>query len=155
MFRCILIALSFLIIGCSNSSSVNPISPTFETIAFDVVEKQLVFGIDLPMNFKNSISQWFELKVKTNGFDGNMKFTLTKFNQEISSISDGKRVDISLFFNILLDKPSLSHTKLIEGNVASFGELTGDFSLAEFDTVIENTQSDLILRLSRDLKSKI
>jgi hypothetical protein len=51
--------------------------------------------------------------------------------------------------------PSLSQTKMIEGYVSSYGTLSGNFSLAEFDTVIQNAQSDLVLRLSRDLKSKI
>ena len=45
--------------------------------------------------------------------------------------------------------------KLIQGNVSSFGTISGDFSLNDFDTVIENTQIDLILRLSRDLQTKI
>ena len=58
-------------------------------------------------------------------------------------------------FNVILNKPSLSQTKMIEGYISSYGTLTGDFSLAEFDTVIQNTQSDLVLRLSRDLKAKI
>ncbi len=49
----------------------------------------------------------------------------------------------------------LSQKKVIEGKVNSFGTLTGNFSLSEFDQLIQKTQSDLILRLSRDLKSKI
>ena len=57
-------------------------------------------------------------------------------------------------FQYLLEK-SQTKKKLINGSVSSFGTLTGNFSLSEFDTVIQNTQSDLILRLSRDLKSKI
>ena len=84
-----------------------------------------------------------------------MKEVSSKYFEEISSIDEGKRVDISLSFNVVLNKPSLSQTSLIEGSVSSYGTLTGNFSLSEFDTVIQNTQSDLILRLSRDLKSKI
>ena len=84
-----------------------------------------------------------------------MKFIVSYFKQDISSISDGKRVDVSMSFKVLLNKPSLSQTKLIEGNVSSYGTIKGDFSLNEFDTFLQNTQSDLILRLSKDLKSKI
>ena len=58
-------------------------------------------------------------------------------------------------FKVLLKKPTLSQIKLIEGEVSSYGTLTGDLTLNEFDRVIQNTQSDLILRLSRDLKNKI
>ena len=101
------------------------------------------------------LTQWFDQKVKIDGFDGEMKFTISEYLEETSSISDGKRVDISLSFNVIINKPSLSQTSLIEGSVSSYGTLTGNFSLSEFDTVIQNTQSDLIVRLSRDLKSKI
>ena len=68
---------------------------------------------------------------------------------------DGKRVNISLFFNITLNKPLLSKKKIIKGEVKSFGELTGTFSLNDFDILIENTQLDLIERLNIELKQKI
>ena len=156
MFNFVIILFGFFIIGCNaNETIIDRLKPEFATMTFDVVQKQLVIEQELPEHVQNLVSQWFDQSVKINGFDGNMKFIISDFKQDISSISDGKRVDASLSFKVLLNNPSLSQTKVIEGNVSSFGELTGDFSLAEFDTVIENTQSDLILRLSRDLKSKI
>lgn len=139
----------------ANESFINPLKPEFETISFDVVQKQLSIEQELPENMKNLLSQWFDQRVKIDGFDGDMKFIIADFNQEISSIDDGKRVDVSLSFEVILNKPSLSQIKFIEGSISSYGTLTGNFSLAEFDTVIQNTQSDLILRLSRDLKTKI
>ena len=156
MSKLIFILLGFLMTGCqSNDSTIDPIRPEFENVSFDVVQKQLVIETELPSHVEGLVSQWFDQKVKIYGFDGEMTFTISEYLEEISSISDGKRVDISLSFNALLNKPSLSQTKKIEGYVSSYGTLSGNFSLAEFDTVIQNTQSDLILRLSRDLKSKI
>ena len=146
----------FLLVGCqANESFIDPVQPDFENVSFDVVQKQLVIETELPSYVEGLVSQWFDQKVKIDGFDGEMKFTISEYSEEISSISDGKRVDVSLFFNVVLNKPSLSQTKFIEGNVSSYGTLSGNFSLVEFDTVIQNTQSDLVLRLSRDLKSKI
>ena len=139
----------------SNKSPINQLNQEFEFTTFDVVQKQLVIEQELPSHLENMISKWFNEKIKIDGFDGDLKFIIYDFKQEISSISDGKRVELFMSFKALLNKPSLSQTKVIEGNASSFGELTGDFSLAEFDTVIQNTQTDLILRLSRDLKSKI
>ena len=142
--------------GCqTNVSNIDTVQLDFENVTFDVVQKQLVIETELPDHVQALISQWFDQRVKTDGFDGDMKFIISDFNQDISSIDDGKRVDASLSFKVLLNNPSLSQTKVIEGSASSFGELTGSFSLAEFDTVIENTQKDLILLLSRDLKSKI
>ena len=142
--------------GCqSKDSFIDPIRLDFANLSFDVVQKQLVIESELPSHVEKLVSQWFDQKVKINGFDGEMTFTISEYLEDTSSISEGKRVDISLSFNVLLNKPSLSQTKKIEGYVSSYGTLTGNFSLAEFDTVIQNTQSDLVLRLSRDLKSKI
>ena len=146
----------FLISSCStNETFVVSIKPEFETISFDVVQKELEIKSTLPNHVKTLLTLWFDQKVKIDGFDGDMKFTIYEYLEETYSISDGKRVDISLSFNVIINKPSLSQTKLIEGSVSSYGTLTGNFSLSEFDTVIQNIQSDLILRLSRDLKSKI
>jgi hypothetical protein len=101
------------------------------------------------------LQKWFDQRINIDGFDGEMKFIVSNYNQNISSIDDGKRVDILMSFKVLLNKPSLSKTRLIEGNISSYGTLTGNFSLKEFDTIIQNTQSDLVIRLSKDLKSKI
>ena len=156
MKQFLMILSSILIISCSsNAPSVNPQKAELETMIFDVVEKNLVVQQNLPDHVQTLIAQWFDQKVLINGFDGDMTFTITKYNQEVSSISDGKRVDVTLTFKVNLKKPSLSQKKLIEGSVSSYGILTGNFSLAEFDTTIQNTQTDLIVRLSRDLKSKI
>lgn len=156
MSKFILVLLGFLVAGCqANESYIDPIRPDFANVSFDVVQKQLVIEPELPSHVEGLVAQWFDQKVKIDGFDGEMTFTILEYLEEISSISDGKRVDISLSFNVVLNKPSLSQTKKIDGYVSSYGTLSGNFSLAEFDTVIQNAQSDLVLRLSRDLKSKI
>ena len=156
MTKFIFVLISFIVAGCNaNESFIDTLKPQFEEISFDVVQKQLIIEQELPNHVQNLISQWFDQRVKINGFDGDMKFTVSNFNQEISSINDGKRVDLSLSFEVILNKPSLSQTKFIDGKISSYGTLTGSFSLSEFDTVIQNTQSDLIVRLSKDLKSKI
>ena len=156
MTRFIFLLFGFLVAGCqANESFIEPLKPDFANVSFDVVQKQLVIEPDLPSHLHKLISHWFDQKVKIDGFDGEMKFKIYNYLEEISSISDGKRVDISLSFNVVLNKSSPSQTKTIEGYVSSYGTLTGDFSLAEFDTVIQNTQTDLVLRLSRDLKAKI
>lgn len=156
MLKIILISFGLFIGGCNaNESFIDTLKPEFETISFDVVQKQLLVDQELPNHVQNLLSQWFDKRVKIDGFDGSMKFIVSNFSQEISPIDDGKKVDVSLSFRVILNKPSLSQTKYIEGNISSYGILTGNFTLNEFDTVIQNTQSDLILRLSKDLKSKI
>ena len=156
MIKLVFVLISFLTVGCNaNEKFIESHKPEFESMSFNVVQKQLVFEKKPPDYVQTLISQWFNQKVKVDGFDGDMKFIISDFNQNISSIEDGKKVDISLTFKVLLNKPLLSQKKQIEGKILSYGTLTGKFSLSEFDTVIQNTQIDLIVRLSRDLKSKI
>ena len=156
MKKFLIILFGFFIMGCkANESFIDPMKPEFEKISFDVVQKKLVLEQELPNHVQNLLTQWIDQRVKIDGFDGEVKFIISNFSQAISSIKDGKRVDVSLSFEVIIHKPSLSQTKIIEGNISSYGTLTGNFSLNEFDTVIQNTQSDLILRFVRDLKSKI
>ena len=156
MNKILLLFYTILIISCNSKTLVvNPIKAELETMTFDVVEKNLVVEQNLPDQVQTLIAHWFDQKVLINGFDGKMTFTVNQYTQEVSSVIDGKRVDVALTFSVNLNKPSLSQTKLIEGTVSSYGILTGNFSLAEFDATIQNTQTDLIIRLSRDLKSKI
>lgn len=148
--------ISFLFFACNNTGlTLDQNGIYMEQTTFDVVEKKLEIRAVLPKNLESNIDFWFDNKVKINGFEGEMKFIISEYLEEISSINNGKRVDVSLSFNVILNHPSLSRTKTIRGNVSSYGTLTGSFSLAEFDTVIQNTQNDLVLRLSRDLNSKI
>ena len=156
MNKIFLILIAFYISSCvANEPSIDNIQTDFQSITFDVVQKELIIEKKIPNHLKMLINKWFDEKVKINGFDGNMTFTITNFNQETSFISNGKRIDATLSFKVNLNKPTLSRKKIIEGTVSSYGTIEGDFSLSDFETVIQNTQSDLIIRLSRDLKSNI
>tara|TARA_B100000886_G_scaffold323906_1_gene268104 strand:+ start:1649 stop:2119 length:471 start_codon:yes stop_codon:yes gene_type:complete len=156
MNKFLIVFLSFIFTSCSaNETLINPIKSELEVITFDVVEKKLHVEKNLPENAEKLLTKWFNDKVKINGFDGQLIFTIIDYSQNIISIIDGKKVEISLNFNLVLTKPTMSQTKFIEGTVSSYGTLSGTFSLNDFDTIIENTQKDLILRLSRDLQSKI
>ena len=156
MKKILIILIVFFISSCAaNEKLVEPLQPELQIISFDVVQKQLEVDTNIPNNLQLLITRWFDNKIKLNGFEGNMVFKITKFNQDTTLIDDGKRVDASLSFKIIMTKSSESKKKFIEGNVSSYGSLTGDFTLNEFDNVINKVQSDLILRLSQELKSKI
>ena len=156
MIKLLLVFVSLFITACNaNESYIDRNKNIFDTITFDVVQKKLLIQADLPNNLKTLLSEWFAQKVKIDGFDGEMKFIITEYTQEISNISDGKKINCFLSFQVILIKSSESKKEIIEGNINSYGTLTGKFSLKDFDIVIQNTQNDLVLRLSRDLKSKI
>ncbi|MDB2636312.1 hypothetical protein N9Y54_03790 [Alphaproteobacteria bacterium] len=156
MRNSLIVLVLFFLVNCSTSNAIvkKPIQQ-FESMTFDAVTKSLLFEGDFPQHFKDLSNQWFDNKVKINGFEGNMIFILKNYSEQNSKISDGRKIDINVEFQVVLEKSSLSKKKVIKGEVNSFSTLTGNFSLSEFDQLIIKTQTDLILRLSRDLKSKI
>ena len=114
MTKLIFVLFSFYIVGCNaNESIIDPLKPQFETISFDVVQKQMIVEQELPDYLQNLLSQWFDQRVKIDGFDGDMKFIVSDFNQDISSIDDGKRVDVSLSFKVILNKSLKSQKNLL------------------------------------------
>ena len=151
-----IILILFFLVNCSTSNAIvkKPVLQ-FESMTFDAVTKSLLFEGVFPQHFKDLSNQWFDNKVKINGLEGNMLFVLKKYSEKSSKINDGRKIDITVEFEVLLEKSSLSQKKVIKGKINSFSTLTGDFSLSEFDELIIKTQTDLVLRLSRDLKSKI
>ena len=156
MIRLLFIFFLFLISSCSYSAlPIDKISSELDTMSFEVVQKELIVEDDLPIYVEKLLKKWFEEKVKINGFDGDMKFMVKEYQEKISSLNAGKRVDLLLRFEVLIKKPTLSKRVIIKGKVESYGSLKGTFTLNEFDKIIQNTQIDLIVRLSRDLKSKI
>lgn len=146
----------FFTFGCKSSESlIKDVYFNPDVVIFDAVEKNYEINTKIPDNLKFLFDKWFQNKIRINGFDGSVTFVIRDYNEIISILKDGKRVDIILKFAVLIDKSSISVQKLIEGEVSSYGTLQGNFSLFDFEKIIENTQKDLILRLSRDLNSKI
>jgi len=140
--------------GCSASTqSIDKKVLILKTSSFDVVEKDLKFSGDIPIYLKNLTEDWFNKNIKVNGFEGKLTIIIDKYSETISNITDGKRVDLSINFNAEISK--LNNKKIIKtkGKVKSYGTLVGDFSLNEFDILISNTQSDLIVILSEKLHS--
>ena len=151
-----IIIFIFFIFSCNaNDKFVNQSNHNYETVIFDGVEKKLAIEPNLPNNLELKLSKWFDNNIKINGFNGDMIFTVSNFKQKESFINDGKKVEVSLSFEILISKPTDSKTRLIKGDVSSYGTLSGNFSLKDFDAIIENTQDDLIYRLSKDLQAKL
>ena len=126
----------------------------YETISFDAVEKELSIDTTLPVNVANHLKYWFSEKVKVNGFEGSLLLIINNYQEIVSNIDNGKKVEIMIDFSIRVEKAS-SKMEFINGQIKEFSSITGDFSLLEVDSMIESTQKNIIFRLSQDLRSKI
>ncbi len=151
-----LVILLFLF-GCQNSiSDVKPLIMNYNEVPIDVVEKELLINTNIPNKMNTMLTSWFNKKVKVNGFQGKVLFEITKYQEMISNIEDGKKVDVTLDLKILIDsKDQLSSQKNYEIKLNEFGTITGNFSLSEVDTIIENLQKNIVNNLSKTINSKI
>ena len=150
-----ILSIFFIIISCSTTNAISEKNKAdFEISYFDAVSKELVLIGSLPEDINILIEYWFNNKVKVEGIEGNMIFKVQDYLEEISTIEEGKRVDVSIEFEATIKKSELSHTKKINGKVNSFSEIVGSFSLKEFDKLIEEARVNLITRLSKEVSSR-
>ena len=102
----------FLLISCNNNFINNAQSKSqFDDIFFDVVNKEIIFEGYVPDNLKYLAKDWFDKKVKVDGFGGKISFILFDYTEYISNINDGKRIDAQINFQIIIDKPLISNRK--------------------------------------------
>lgn len=148
-----LIFLSFFIFSCSNSDSIVKQSYNFDQVFFDVVEKKIVYEGEIPDYLKSITKNWFDNDVKVDGIDGTMEMKLLNYKENISNISDGKKIELFMNFEVFIQKNNNSTKQSIKGDVSTYSTITGSFALKEIDTLISNSQVELIRLLIEKLNS--
>lgn len=148
-----LIFLSFFIFSCSNSDSVVKQSYNFDQVFFDVVEKKIIYEGEIPDYLKSITKNWFDNDVKLDGIDGTMEMKLLNYKENISNISDGKKIELFMNFEVFIQKNNNSTKQSIKGDVITYSTITGSFALEEIDTLISNSQVELIRLLIEKLNS--
>ena len=85
MARKLVFILIFLFIGCqkSNTQFIENEIIQFNDIKFDTVSKKLISNVAIispdEVFISEFISKWFENKIKTNGFEGDLIVKLIKY----------------------------------------------------------------------------
>ena len=148
-----LIFLSFFIFSCSNSEYVVKQSYNFDQVFFDVVEKKIIYEGEIPDYLKSITKNWFDNDVKLDGIDGTMEMKLLNYKENISNISDGKKIELFMNFEVFIQKNNNSTKQSIKGDVSTYSTITGSFALEEIDTLISNSQVELIRLLIEKLNS--
>ena len=144
--------LIFFITINSHSTNTHNLSEILENLFLDAVEKNISFSQDIPKEFEKYLLYWFENKIKLNGIEGLANIRILKYFEEELIIDKKKRIEITMIFEIDLIKKSLVDSKKkIYGEVFSFGEISGRFSLNDFDKIIDTARKDLILKMNNKL----
>ena len=149
-----LIFFSILVFSCSNTQTFNKVNYSeFDIVFFDVVEKNIFFENNIPIKLKNITQKWFDSKVKVDGVEGSVELKLYNYSEVVSNIPDGKKIDMSISFEIFVSKNMNTITEKIKGDVNTFSSITGNFALEEIDSLIEVSQIEIIKLLSKKLNS--
>tara|TARA_B100002019_G_scaffold263195_1_gene251121 strand:- start:1421 stop:1885 length:465 start_codon:yes stop_codon:yes gene_type:complete len=151
-----LVILLFLF-GCQSSiGDIKPLVVNYNEVSINVVEKELVTNTDIPNKMNTLLTNWFNDKVKVNGFQGKVLFEISQYQEIISNIENGKKIDVKLQLNIQIDtKDQLSNQQSYQIKLNEFGIITGSFSLSEVDTMTENLQKNIVSNLSKTINSRI
>ena len=102
---------------------------------------------------KSITKNWFDNDVKVDGIDGTMEMKLLNYKENISNISDGKKIELFMNFEVFIQKNNNSTKQSIKGDVSTYSTITGSFALKEIDTLISNSQVELIRLLIEKLNS--
>tara|TARA_B100000212_G_C27315849_1_gene507884 strand:+ start:358 stop:822 length:465 start_codon:yes stop_codon:yes gene_type:complete len=151
-----LVILLFLF-GCQSSiGDIKPLTVNYDEVSIDVVEKELSIKAEIPSQLDILLTKWFNDKVKVNGFQGKILFQISQYEEIISDIENGKKIEVNLHLNIQIDfKDKFSNKKSYQIKLNEFGVITGSFSLSEVDTMTENLQKNIVNNLAKTINSKI
>ena len=98
-----LVILLFLF-GCQSSiGDIKPLTVNYDEVSIDVVEKELSIKAEIPSQLDILLTKWFNDKVKVNGFQGKILFQISQYEEIISDIENGKKIEVNRHLNIQID----------------------------------------------------
>ena len=156
MVRVISIFLIFIFIGCEMNSKqlIKPEKFQYNIIKFDAVSKTLNSDFKSNStdhkNMSKLIEYWFDNRVKTDGFDGNLLVNVKQiqFDREKKENYYKFSVSVSLEF---IEKKSSTNIKTYVVNSKEYGEIVGSFSIKDQD----NLDINLMHKSLESISSKL
>jgi len=160
MAKFIITFLTFIFIGCeiNNNQIIKSEKFTYDIINFDTVSKTLLneYSSNSPDHeiISDIIQNWFDIRIKTNGFDGDLFLNVKKieFNREKKIDYYKFSVSLSLEF---IEQKSPNSVKTFNLNSNEYGEISGKFSLKDQDNLDLNIMHKSLENISLKLKETI
>ena len=157
MVRIISLFLIFFFIGCEMNSKqiIKPEKFTYDTIKFDAVSKKLENSFKTNSSDNEIMSEiinyWFDNRIKTDGFDGNLSVNVKQTQFEREKKQDYYKFSVSLSLEFIETKSS---TNIKTYNVKSneYGEISGSFAIKDQDNLDINLMHKALESISSKLK---
>ena len=160
MAKFIITFLTFIFIGCEMKSNqiIKSEKFTYDIINFDTVSKTLLneYSSNSPDHeiISDIIQNWFDIRIKTNGFDGDLFLNVKKIEFNREKKIDYYKFSVSLSLEFIEQKSSNS-VKTFNLNSNEYGEITGKFSLKDQDNLDLNIMHKSLENISLKLKETI
>ena len=156
MVRIISLFLFFIFIGCEMNSKqiIKPEKFKYEIIKFNTVSKILVnkFETESPDHeiMSEIIQYWFDNRIKTDGFDGNLSVNVKQIEYDREKKQDYYKFSISLSLEFI-EKKSSTNIKTYNVNTKEYGEIVGSFAIKDQD----NLDINLMHKSLESISSKL
>ena len=135
-----LVLIIIFLFGCEINSTqiIKPEKFRYETAKFDTVSKILnnEFKTNSPDHqlMSEIIQYWFDNRIKTDGFDGNLSVNVKQIQINREKKRDYYKFSISLSLEFLEQKSS-TNVKSYNINSSEYGEIVGSFSIKDQDNL--------------------
>ena len=144
-------------IGCEINSEqlIKNERVNFENIKFNAVSKNLNFnnsevGDEVDYT-KKLITNWFNNNIKIDGLEGNLDVSVDSIKIEKKRKNEYYRFEINLNIKFTEKNQTLNKTKSYIVNSIEYGDIQGNFSIKDIETLNEN----IILKSLNSINQKI
>ena len=149
----------FLIIssGCETNSKqiIKPEKFTYDVLKFNAVSKilQNEFKTNSPDHkiISQIIEYWFDNRIKTDGFDGNLFVNVKKIQFDREKKQDYYKFSVSLSLEFIETNTS-TNNKTYNVKSIEYGEISGSFAIKDQDNLDVNLMHKSLESISSKLK---
>ena len=156
MQKFIILFFIFIFAGCEMTGSqiIKPEKFSFDTIKFDAVSKTLYNDHTSSSTDHKIMSEiilyWFDNRIKTDGFDGNLSVIVKQIQFDREKKQDYYKFSVSLSLEFIETKSS-TNLKTYNVNSKEYGEITGSFAIKDQD----NLDINLMHKSLESISSKL
>ena len=156
MVKIISLFLTFIFMGCEMNSKqiIKPEKFTYDTIKFDAVSKILKNNFETNSTDHEIMSEliqyWFDNRIKTDGFDGNLSVNVKEIQFDREKKQDYYKFSISFSLEFV-EKKSSTKIKTYNVSTKEYGEIVGSFAIKDQD----NLDINLMHKSLESISSKL
>ena len=156
MVRTLSIFFIFILIGCEMNSKqiIKPEKFTYDTVKFNAVSKKLENEFKANSSDHETMSEiiqyWFDNRIKTDGFDGNLQVNVKQIQFDREKTKDYYKFSVSISLEFI-EKKSSTNIKTYNVNSNEYGEISGSFAIKDQD----NLDINLMHKSLESISSKL